>query len=88
MILAGEMMELDRLCHQTEDQVLFKGILECLHLGWMTEKFKEDLRVLTLDDYRCTSKEIKYISDGTLHLFARHQEKNAQNEQKICETVT
>jgi Golgi nucleoside diphosphatase len=43
---------------------------------------------LTLYDDQYTSKEIKDISDGALHLFARHQAKNAYNEQKLSETVT
>jgi hypothetical protein len=35
--LAEEVMELDQVCCQTEDQVIFKGILERLRLGWMNE---------------------------------------------------
>jgi hypothetical protein len=33
MNLAEEVMELDQVCRQTDDQVIFKGILERLHLG-------------------------------------------------------
>jgi hypothetical protein len=43
-------MELDQVCHQTEDQVLFKDILERLRLGWMLEQDEARLTVLTLDD--------------------------------------
>jgi hypothetical protein len=43
---------------------------------------------LTLDDDHYKSKEIKDISEGSLDLFARHQAKNAYNEQKLRETVT
>jgi hypothetical protein len=49
MNLAEEVMELDQVCRQTDDQVIFKGILERLCLGWR-------LRVLTLDDDHYTSK--------------------------------
>jgi hypothetical protein len=88
MNLAEEVMELDQVCRQTDDQVIFKGILERLRLGWMNEQDEEQLRVLTLDDDHYTSREIKDISEGVLHLFARHQAKNAYNEQKLRETVT
>jgi hypothetical protein len=63
-------MELDQVCRQTDDQVIFKGTLEHLHIGWMNEKDDAWLRVLTLDDDHYKSKEIKDISDGALHLFA------------------
>jgi hypothetical protein len=33
MNLAEEVMELDQVCRQTDDQVIFKGILEYLPLG-------------------------------------------------------
>jgi hypothetical protein len=48
--LAEEVMELDQVCRQTDDQVIFKGILERLHLGWVNEQDEARLRVLTLDD--------------------------------------
>jgi hypothetical protein len=86
--LAEEMMKLDHVCHQTEDQVIYKGILECLHLGWTDAHNEAHLWVLTQYDDHYTSKEIKEISDGALHLFAQHQAKNAYNEQKWRETVT
>jgi hypothetical protein len=50
MNLSEEAMELDQACHQTEEQVLFKDLLECLRLGWMSEQNEALLRVLTLDD--------------------------------------
>jgi hypothetical protein len=81
-------MELDKVCRQTDDQVIFKGIFERLRLGWMNERDEAWLRVLTLDDDHYTSKEIKDISEGSLHLFTRHQAKDAYHEQKIRETVT
>jgi hypothetical protein len=81
-------MELDQVCCQTDDQVILKGILEHLHLGWMNEQDEARLRVLTLDDDQYSSREIKDISEGALHLFARHQAKNAYNEQKLSEAVT
>jgi hypothetical protein len=86
--LAEEVMELDQVCHQTEDHIIFKGIIERLHLGWMNEQDEARMRILTLDDDHYTSKEIKEISDGALHLFARYQSKNANNEQKLRETIT
>jgi hypothetical protein len=49
MTPAEEVMELYLVCHQTEDQVSFTGIVERLCLGWMTEQDEEYLRVLTLD---------------------------------------
>jgi hypothetical protein len=49
MNLAEEVMGLDQVCHQTDDQVIFKGILERLCLGWMNEQDESRLRVLTLD---------------------------------------
>jgi hypothetical protein len=81
--LPEEVMELDQVCRQTDDETIFKGIIERLHLSWMNEQDEAWLRVLTLD----TWKEIKDISDGALHLFARHQAKNAYNEHKLRETV-
>jgi hypothetical protein len=68
-------MELDQVYRQTDDQVIFKGILERLRLGWMNEQDEARLRVLTLDDDHYTSREIKDISEGALHIFARHQKK-------------
>jgi hypothetical protein len=79
---------LDQVCRHTDDQVIFKGILEHLRLGWMNERDEARLRILTLDDDHYTSKEMKDISEGALHLFTRHQAKNAYNEQKLRETVT
>jgi hypothetical protein len=75
MNLAEEVMGLDQVCLQTYDQVIFKGILERLNLGWMNEQDEAWLRVLTLNDDHYTSKEIKDISEGALHLFTRHQAK-------------
>jgi hypothetical protein len=86
--LAEEVMELDQVCRQIDDQVIFKGIIKRLCLGWMNEQDEARLQVLTLDDEHYTSKEIKDISDGALHLFTQHQEKNAYKEQKLRETVT
>jgi hypothetical protein len=88
MNLAEEVMELDQVCRQTDDQVIFKGILERLHLEWMNEQDEARLLVLTLDDDHYTSREIKDISEGALHLFAQHQAESAYNEQKLRETVT
>jgi hypothetical protein len=48
MNLAEEVMELDQVYRQTEDQVIFKGIIERLQLGWMNEQDEAHLRVLTL----------------------------------------
>jgi hypothetical protein len=84
MNLAEEVMELDQVCRQTDDQVIFKGILECLRLGWMNEQDEARLWVLTLDDDHYTSKEIKDISDGALRLFARHQARNAYNNKNYA----
>jgi hypothetical protein len=88
MNLAEDVMDLDQVCCHAEDQVIFKGILERLHLGWMNAHAEARMRVLTLDDEHYTSKEIPYISDGDLHVFALHQAKNACNEQTLRETVT
>jgi hypothetical protein len=49
-------MELDQVCRHTDDQVIFKVILERLYLGWMNEQDEARLRVLTLDDDHFTSK--------------------------------
>jgi hypothetical protein len=85
MNLVEEVTELDQVCRQTDYQVMFKGILERFRLGWMNEQYEARLRVLNFDDDQYTSKEIKDISDGALHLFARRQVKNAYNEQKLRE---
>jgi hypothetical protein len=37
MNLAEEVVELDQVFHQKDNQVLFKGIIEHLRLGWMNE---------------------------------------------------
>jgi hypothetical protein len=75
MNLAEAVMELDQVCRQTEDQVIFKGILGCVRLGWINEQHEARLRVLTLDDDHFTSKEFKSISDGAIQLFNRRQAK-------------
>jgi hypothetical protein len=49
-------MELDRVCRQIYDQVIFKGIIERLFLGWVNGQDEARLRVLTLDDYHYTSE--------------------------------
>jgi hypothetical protein len=72
MNLAKEVIDLDQVCRQTDDQVIFKGILERLHLGCMHEQDEARLQVLTLDDDHYSSREIKDISEGALHLFKRH----------------
>jgi hypothetical protein len=38
MNLAEEVLVLDQVCRQTEDQAIFKCIIECLHLSWMNEQ--------------------------------------------------
>jgi hypothetical protein len=43
-------MELDQVCRQTGNQVIFKGILERVRLGWMNEQDEARLRVFMLDD--------------------------------------
>jgi hypothetical protein len=81
--LTEEVMELDQVCRETNDQVLFKDSIERMRLGLMPEQDEACVRVLTLDDDHYTSNEIKEILDGVLHLFAQHQAKNAYNEQKL-----
>jgi hypothetical protein len=83
MNLAEKVMELDQVCHQTEDHVLCKGILERLRLSWMTGQDKSRLQVSALDDDRYTSNEIKDILDGALHLFTRYQA-NMHTQNKHC----
>jgi hypothetical protein len=58
-----------------------------VRLDWMNEKDEPRLQVLAPDDDHYISKDIKESLDGALHLFARHQAKNAYNEQKLRETV-
>jgi hypothetical protein len=48
---------LDQVCRHTDDQVIFKGTIECLPLGWMNELDEARLWVLTLDDYHYTLME-------------------------------
>jgi hypothetical protein len=48
--LVEDVIKLDQVCRQTEDGVIFKGILERSCLGWMNAKDEVRLRVLTLDD--------------------------------------
>jgi hypothetical protein len=68
--------------------VFFKSILELLRLGWITEHYEARLRVLTLDDDNYTQKEMEDLSEGALHLYATHQQKNAYNEEMLSGTVT
>jgi hypothetical protein len=81
--LAEQVMELDQVVYQREDQQHFKGLLERMRLGWLTDQDEHRLRILILDDDNYTSKEIKDISDKALHLFSKHEPKNAHNEKKI-----
>jgi hypothetical protein len=50
MNISEEAMELDQVCRQIDDQVIFKGTIERLHLGWMNERDEARIRVLKLDD--------------------------------------
>jgi hypothetical protein len=59
-----------------------------MRLGWLTDQDEHRLRTLILDDDNYTSKEIKDISDKSLHLFSKHEPKNAHNEKKLQETVS
>jgi hypothetical protein len=61
MNLAEELMELDQVCRQTDDQIIFKGNIERVRLGWMNEQDEARLRVGTLEDDH-------YISRG----YQRH----------------
>jgi hypothetical protein len=81
-------MELDQVVRQREDQQNFKGLLERMRLGWLTDQDEHCLRTLILDDDNYTSNKIKDISDKSLHLFSKHGPKNAHNEKKLQETVS
>jgi hypothetical protein len=67
--LAEQVMELDQVVRQREDHQHFKGLIERMRLGWLTYQDEHRLRTLILDDDNYTSKEIKDISDKTLHFF-------------------
>jgi hypothetical protein len=68
--LAEHVMELDQVVRQREDQQHFKGLLERMRLGWLTDQDEHRLHTLILnDDNYTTSKEIKDISDKALHFF-------------------
>jgi hypothetical protein len=86
--LAEQVMELDQVVHQREDQQHFKGLLERIRLGWLTYQDEHCPHTLILDDDNYTSKEIKDISDKALHLFSKHEPKNAHNEKKLQEAVS
>jgi hypothetical protein len=86
--LAEQVMELDQVVRQREDQQHFKGLLERMRIGWLTDQDEHRLRTLILDDDNYTPKEIKDISDKALHLFSKHEPKNAHNEKKLQETVS
>jgi hypothetical protein len=72
---------------QREAQQHFKGLPERMRIGWLTDQDEHRLRTLILDDDKYTSKDIKDISDKALHLFSKHEPKNAHNEKKLQETV-
>jgi hypothetical protein len=80
MNLAEEVIEMEHDCHETEDQVIFKDIIERLCLGRINEQDEASLHVLTLDYDHYTSKEINAISDGALHLYTRHQREKIQRK--------
>jgi hypothetical protein len=48
--LAELFLELDQVVHQREDQQRFKGLLERMRLGWLTDQDEHRLRTLILDD--------------------------------------
>jgi hypothetical protein len=85
--LSEQAMELDQVVRQREDQQHFKGLLERIRLGWLTDQDEHRLRTLILDDDN-TSKEIKDISDKALDFFSKHEPKNAHNEKKLQDTVS
>jgi hypothetical protein len=86
--LAEQVMEVDQVVRKREDQQHFKGLLERMRLGWLTDQDEHRLRTLILDDENYRSKEIKDVSDKALHLFSKHEPKNAHNEKKLHETVS
>jgi hypothetical protein len=81
-------MELDQVVRQAEYHLFFKSIFERSRLGWMTELDEACLGVLTLDDDNYTQNEINDPSEGALHLYTTHQQKNAYNEEMLRKTVT
>jgi hypothetical protein len=54
--LSEQVMELDQVVRQREDQQHFKGLLERMRLGWLTDQDEHRLRTLILDDDNYTSK--------------------------------
>jgi hypothetical protein len=54
----------------------------------MMEQDEARLRVLTLDDDNYTQNESNDLSEGVLHLYATHQQKNAYNGEMLRTTVT
>jgi hypothetical protein len=83
MNLVKKVTELDQLCHQTENQVLFKEILERLQLGCLSEQDETQLRVLTLDYDQHTWKEINDILDGmapTIYVLDTGQRMHIMNK--------
>jgi hypothetical protein len=86
--LSEEVMELDQVARQSEDQAFFKSILERLRLGLMMEQDDARLTVLTLDDDNYTQNDMEDLSEGALHLYATHQQKNAYHEEMLRRTVT
>jgi hypothetical protein len=88
MNLSENVLELDKVVRQQDNQVFFKELLGRLRVGWVTKEDEERLRALTLDDDNYSQKQIKELSDGALHVFSRHVDKDAFNEQKLRATVT
>jgi hypothetical protein len=54
----------------------------------MVEQDEAHLRVLILGDDNFTQKEINDLSEGALHLYATHEQKNAYNEEMLRKTAT
>jgi hypothetical protein len=48
--LAEQVTELDQVVRQREDQQHFKGLLERMRLGWLTDQDEHRLHTLILDD--------------------------------------
>jgi hypothetical protein len=71
--LAEQVMELYQVVRQREEHQHFKGLLERMRPGWLTDQDEHRLRTLILDDDNYRSKEIKDISEKALHLFSKHE---------------
>jgi hypothetical protein len=79
--LSESVIELDEVVLQATTQKYYKSMLGRLRFGWTQLSNKERLKALVLDQNTFSWMEIEDLTSDALHLFAKHANRIAYNEQ-------